>query len=72
MGNAECSSHIQIVQRMVDGLPPSDLKTSSCPGPAASTSLAVAISAGLQDLVQSRNKVSTTSMLACGCIVNRL
>ena len=56
MGNAECSSHIQIVQRMVDGLPPSDLKTSSCRGPAADTRIAVAISAGLQDSVQVETK----------------
>ena len=56
MGNAECSSHIQIGQRMVDGLPLSDLKSSSCPAPAADTRLAVAISAGLQDSVQVETK----------------
>ena len=56
VGNAECSSRIQIGQRMVDSLPPSDLKSSSCLAPAADSRLAVAISAGLQDSVQVETK----------------
>ena len=39
MGNAECSLRIQIGQGMVDGLPPADLKSSSCPAPAADSRL---------------------------------
>ena len=46
------------------------LEASSALGPECCAAACPA--SALEDFVQSRNEVSTTSMLACGCIVNRL